>query len=123
MAARTQRLLTLRGASRGQASVELVALLPLVAVLAALLWQAVIAAQAVWLSAGAARAAARASAIGGDARAAAARGLPARLRRGLVVERDGTAGNVRVLVAVPAVVGSARLTTISARASFEAQVP
>lgn len=42
-----------RPAESGQASVELVALLPLVVVLAALLWQAVVAGQAVWLAASA----------------------------------------------------------------------
>ncbi|MDQ3676500.1 MAG: ParA family protein, partial [Actinomycetota bacterium] len=68
----------------GQATVELVALLPLVAVLAGILWQATIVGQAVWLSGSAARAAARASAIGDDARAAARRVLPARLERRLV---------------------------------------
>ncbi|MEZ5122515.1 MAG: hypothetical protein R2736_13210 [Solirubrobacterales bacterium] len=36
---------------RGQASVELVALLPLIALLGLLCWQAVVAGQAVWLSA------------------------------------------------------------------------
>ncbi|HVW18454.1 MAG TPA: hypothetical protein VHB30_09410, partial [Solirubrobacteraceae bacterium] len=50
--------------SRGQASVELVALLPIVLLVGAALWQAVVAGQAIWLSGGAARAAARAAAIG-----------------------------------------------------------
>jgi len=49
----------------GQASVETVALLPLVVLVGALLWQAVVAGQALWLSAAAARAAARAAAVGG----------------------------------------------------------
>src|ERR687894_1435725 len=102
-----------RDAEHGQASVELVALLPLMAVLAGLLWQGVVAGQAVWLAGSAARAAARASAVGADERAAARRVLPARLRRGLVVRRDGAAaGGVRVGIAVPAIVGGARLTTV-----------
>ena len=79
---------TLRsGTDQGQASVELVALLPLMAVLAGLLWQAVVAGQAVWLAGSAARAAARATALGADAPAAARRVLPDRLERGLVVRR------------------------------------
>ena len=47
----------------GQASVETVALLPLVVLVGALLWQAVVAGQALWLSGAAARAAARAAAV------------------------------------------------------------
>jgi hypothetical protein len=105
---------------RGQASVELVALLPLVAVLAGVLWQAAVAGQAVWLAGSAARAAARASAVGADARAAALRVLPARLEAGLVVERAGRDGGVRVAIAIPAVVGG-RLAHVSARARLQDQ--
>src|SRR3954451_24824113 len=93
----------------GQASVEFVAMLPLVAVVAAGLWQAVVAGQAVWASAGgappaaraggrgagagggragAARAAAGAEAIGDDAAAVARATLPVSLRRGLRVDAD-----------------------------------
>ncbi|MBW3607498.1 MAG: pilus assembly protein [Actinobacteria bacterium] len=109
-------------AEHGQATVELVALLPLMAVLAALLWQAVVAGQAVWLAGSAARAAARASAIGSDASAAARRVLPDRLERGLVV-RPATGGGdgVQVAIAIPAIVGSGRLTTVSARARLQDQ--
>ncbi len=113
-------------AEQGQATVELVALLPLMAVLAALLWQAVVAGQAVWFAGSAARAAARATAIGTDASAAARRVLPDRLERGLVV-RDvpsaggGGRGGVRVAIAIPAIVGSGRLTTIVARARLQDQ--
>ena len=67
----------------GQATVELVALLALVAALAGVLWQAAVAGQAVWLAGSAARAAARASAVGADARAAARRVLPAHLERAI----------------------------------------
>ena len=110
-----------RRAERGQASVELVALLPLLAVLAGLLWQGVVAAQAVWLAGSAARAAARASAIGADERAAARRVLPARLERGLRVRHVPTGGGVRVAIAVPAIVGSGRVATVSARARLQDQ--
>src|SRR2546423_13636572 len=61
---------------RGQASVELVALLPLLCVLVGLAWQAALAGQAVWLSGAAARAAARARAVGGDEVVAARAPLP-----------------------------------------------
>jgi hypothetical protein len=110
------------GAAQGQATVELVALLPLMAVLAAVLWQGVVAGQAVWLAGSAARAAARASAVGADARAAARHVLPPRLRRGLVVQQAAeSGGGVRVAVAVPAIVGSGRLATVSARALLQDQ--
>lgn len=105
---------------RGQATVELVALLPLIAVLGALLWQAVVAGQTIWLVGSAARAAARATAVGTDARAAARRSLPPRLRRGVVVRRSGDDG-VRVALEVPAIIGSGRLTTVSARARLQGQ--
>jgi hypothetical protein len=110
-----------RHAERGQATVELVALLPLVAVLAALLWQAVVAGQAIWFAGSAARAAARASAIGADARAAALRVVPARLEHGLVVRRERGDKGVRVAIGIPAVIGSARLGTVSARARLQDQ--
>jgi len=121
MASRVDR----SASEHGQATVELVALLPLMAVLAALVWQAVVAGQAVWLAGSAARAAARASAIGADASAAARRVLPDRLERGLVV-RPATSGEgggegVHVAIAIPAVVGSGRLTTVSARARLQDQ--
>lgn len=106
---------------QGQASVELVALLPLMAVLAGLLWQGIVAGQAIWLAGSAARAAARASAVGADERAAARRVLPPRLERGLVVRRETSDGGVRVAIAIPAIVGSGRLTTISARARLQDQ--
>src|SRR5919107_4737933 len=105
---------------RGQATVELVALLPLVALLAGALWQAAVAGQAVWLAGSAARAAARASAVGADAGAAARRALPARLESGLVVTRVGD-GGVRVTIAIPAIVGDAHVGGVSARARLQDQ--
>jgi hypothetical protein len=107
---------------RGQASVELVALLPLVAVLVGALWQAAVAGQAVWLAGSAARAAARAAAVGTDARAAARRVLPARLEPGLVVARVGGPGDgVRVTISIPAIVGGGRVGGVSARARLQDQ--
>jgi hypothetical protein len=107
----------------GQATVELVALLPLVAVVAAVMWQAAIFGQAIWLSGSAARAAARASAIGADAAGAARRVLPDRLERGLVItqHQGETRDGVRVAIRVPAIVGGATLATISARARLRDQ--
>ena len=104
----------------GQAAVELVALLPLLVALCALAWQLVIAGHAVWATHAAARAAARAHAIGLDARSAARARLPGALRDELRVgsEDDGT---VRVAVRIPAVLGLFRLGDTSAHAHFEPQ--
>jgi Flp pilus assembly protein TadG len=102
----------------GQAAVELVALLPILALLALAAWQAVVVGQAAWLAAGAAGAAARASAVGGDADAAARRALTPALARGVSVEAGE---DVIVRVAVRSVVGGGRVTTVQARAAFPRQ--
>jgi hypothetical protein len=105
------------GSEHGQATVELVALLPLMGVLAALLWQAV------WFVGSAPHPSARASALDTDASAAARRVLPDRLERGLVVRRGSGSRGVQVAIAVPAVLGSGRLTTVRARARLQDQAP
>jgi hypothetical protein len=107
-------------AQHGQASVELVALLPLIALLAAALWQAVLAGEAAWLAGAAARAAARAQAVGGDPDAAARRVLPARLARGLGVHAQSD-GSVAVSVPIPLAVGGGRLATIVENARLAPQ--
>lgn len=112
--------MSLSRSESGQASVELVALLPLVAVIGFVLWQAVVAGQAAWLAGSSASAAARASAVGGDARAAAAAPLPATLRRGLRVDKPAN-GTVRVRIRVPSVVGVGRLATFTSTAHFVVQ--
>ena len=104
----------------GQAAVELVAALPFVVLLAGIMWQAALAGQAAWLAGSAARAAARAQAVGGDPAGAARGVLPARLERGLRV-RAGADGAVTVTVPVPLVAGRGHLTTVDARARFEPQ--
>ena len=103
------------GSERGQASVELVAALPLVLAAGAIAWQLVLAGHALWLCAHAARAAARADSAGRSARGAALSALPGSLERGLRVERLG-AGGVRVSVRVPLVLGGGR-TPFSVTAS------
>jgi hypothetical protein len=108
-----------QGDAAGQASVETVALLPLVALCGALLWQAVVAGQALWLSAAAARAAARAAAVGGDAEAAARGALPPRLESGLSVHTAG--GGVRVALRVPSVLSDGSVFTVRSRAAFPEQ--
>src|SRR5688572_8171086 len=73
------------GGEAGQATVELVALLPLLVVVLAGAWQAVLAGQAAWAAGAAARAAARAHAVGTDPTRAARTHLPGSLERGLRV--------------------------------------
>jgi hypothetical protein len=91
----------IRGVDRecGQASVELLGTVPAVLLVAALVWQLALAGQAAWMCANAARAAARAEAVGRSGPAAARSALPASLERGMRVERDG--GAVRVRLRVP----------------------
>ena len=104
----------------GQAAVELVAVLPFVALLALVLWQLAVAGQAAWMSGAAARAAARAQAVGGDPAAAARGVLPRRLERDLQVSA-GRDGAVRVKLDVPGVAGTRRLTTIQSHTRFQPQ--
>jgi hypothetical protein len=110
-----------RRGERGQATVETVALLPLVVVVGAHLWQAVVAGQALWLSGAAARAGARAAAVGGDAEAAAKGALPPRLAAGVRVRAVGD--GVRVAVAVPSVLSGGSIFTVRSRAAFPDQRP
>jgi len=85
---------------RGQASVELVATLPAVLLVTALVWQLALAGNTAWLCANAARAAARAKLVGRDGAVAARSALPESLRRGMKVE-DRSGGAVRVSLRVP----------------------
>jgi pilus assembly protein CpaE len=111
------------GGQEGQASVELVALLPLVVLVGAMLWQAVVAGQALWLSGAAARAAARAAAVGGDAEAAARGALPPRLEHGIRVRTGADGTGVRVALHVPSVLTSGSLATVESSAAFPDQRP
>src|SRR5829696_8721390 len=96
----------------GQAAVELVALLPLLALLAAGGWQLAVAGHAAWAADAAARAAARAAATGGDARAAARAALPARLEDGMTVEEAA-------LLPLVLLVGVAVMALLAARSAAE----
>jgi hypothetical protein len=113
--------MTSRGASqRGQAAVELVAVLPLLLALVAGAWQLAVAGQAVSLAGSAARAAARAQALGGDPTLAARRVLPTRLERGLRV-RALADGAVRVSLPIPGVLAVRRVATVERGARFAPQ--
>ncbi|HVP01280.1 MAG TPA: hypothetical protein VMT10_01815 [Solirubrobacteraceae bacterium] len=104
-----------RAGECGQASVELVALLPLIAALALAGWQGVVAAQERWLAAGAARAAARAQLVGRDPGSAARRLLPGGLARRVQVARRAD-GRIEVRLPVETVVGGLRLGSVRALA-------
>lgn len=106
------------GDQRGQAAVELVALLPFIALVGALLVQAAIAGQAVWLAQSAARSAARAQAVGLDRDQAARRTLPSRLERGLRVRPSGD--GVQVTLRIPSLWGG-DLGSVGASARMESQ--
>jgi hypothetical protein len=88
---------------RGQASVELVAVLPAIVLAGLVAWQIVLAGHAAWLCAGAARVGARAAVVGRAPAPAVRSALPAHLERGLRVEQPSP-GRVRVEVRLPWVV-------------------
>ena len=99
---------------------ELVSLLPLAALLLALAWQGALAAHASWAAGTAARAGARAAAIGANATAAARERLPDGLERGLTVRDKGDA-TVEVALVVPTLPGLPRLGRVTATAHFAPQ--
>jgi pilus assembly protein CpaE len=96
-----------RDSECGQASIELLGVLPavLLAMLAA--WQFALAGHASWLAANAARVGARAEVVGRDPERAASRALPSHLRQGLGVKSRG-GGRVDVRVRIPLVWKGAR---------------
>jgi pilus assembly protein CpaE len=88
---------------RGQASVELVAVLPFVVLLAALVLQLAIVGYGLWTSANAARAGARAAHVGGDPREAARSAVPRQFRRGFEARGDPLDVSFRVPSLIPGV--------------------
>jgi hypothetical protein len=104
----------MRGAGQhGQASVELVVLLPLLVGLVLAAWQIVLAGQASALVGTAARAGARATAVGADPEVAARAALP----RGWaerVELRQSSSGALTARIMVPSVVGGATPFHVSA---------
>jgi Flp pilus assembly protein TadG len=107
-------------AEGGQATVEVVALLPMLAVVLAGAWQAVLAGHASWAATAAARAAARAHAVGADPTRAARTHLPRTLERGLRVT-TGAEGAVQVRIRIPSLPGLPSPGHASAGARFEPQ--
>jgi hypothetical protein len=90
-------------AESGQATVELVAMLPVVLLVGAVAWQLALAGHTAWLTAHAARVAARADVVGESPRQAARSALPRSLEDDLEVE-SLTRGGVRVSVRLPLLV-------------------
>ncbi len=80
---------------RGQATVELVAVVPALVLACVIAWELVLAGHTAWMAASAARAGARAVAVGRDGRAAARSVVPG----AAATQLDG--GRVRVSVPVP----------------------
>ena len=113
--------MTVRNGQSGQAAVEFVAVLPVLLALLAGVWQVALVGHAWWSAGAAARAAARAHALGFDPRAAARAHLPPGLERGLRVREAARGGEVTVTVSVPSVIGAARLARVSASSAFAAQ--
>lgn len=95
------------GSQRGQSSVEFLALVPAFLLACAIAWEVVLAGHTLWLAAHAARAGARAVAVGDDGLAAARSAVPRSMRRGLSLSDLG-GGRVRVRVALPLLLGGWR---------------
>jgi pilus assembly protein CpaE len=100
---------------RGQAAVELVAVVPLLLALVLALGQLVVAGYAVWSAGNAARIGARAALVGGDPRAAALSALPDWLEREAEVDETGP---VEVALEAPALVPGVPAIPIEAGASL-----
>jgi hypothetical protein len=104
----------------GQATVELIALLPCLAALLAAAWQSALAGHAAWAASAAARAAARAHAVGADPRRAARAHLPSSLEPGLRLTTSA-GGEVRVSVRIPPLPGLRSPGRAGSSARFEPQ--
>jgi hypothetical protein len=101
----------------GTASVELVAAMPFLLLALLVAAQIALAGQALWSAGVAARAGARAAAVGGDASAAARSALPTSMRDGARVDdEDG----VSVRVAVPRLIPALPELRVVARSGLEA---
>lgn len=103
-------------ASAAQASVELVAVLPALAVCLVIAGQTVAVGWALWSAGNAARAGARAEQVGSDASVAAREALPGSLRAGAVIRSDD---GVRVRVRVPALLPGISMPSVSASSTLD----
>src|SRR4051795_5254960 len=102
---------------RGQATVELIGVLPLVVVLGLAVWQGAVAGQAYWMAGAGAPAGAPGEGLRAHPPPAARAVLTPRLVEGLRVRaRDD--GGVRVTLRIPAVFGGGSVGTTTAGARF-----
>lgn len=106
----------------GQASVELLALLPALGLVVALVLQALVAGAAWWLASVAARDGARALALGRDPGAAVRAGVPPPFRAPRVaVSSSAPAATVTVRLPIPSLVAGVSLGSAVGRAHMEPQ--
>jgi hypothetical protein len=96
--------------------VELVAVLPALAVCLVIAGQTVAVGWALWSAGNAARAGARAEEVGSNAEAAARHALPGALRDGAVIRSDD---GVRVRVHVPALLPGVTLPSVTAASTLD----
>ncbi len=113
------------GGDSGQAAVEFVALLPVLALCALAFAQAAVAGWTAWSAAGAARVSARAEALGENPTAAARRVLPAMLGRGarVTVGRPGARDEHRTTVRlrIPGLLPGVRMGSVAVGAEVPSQ--
>ncbi len=102
---------------RGQAAVELIALLPALVLVALIGWQLAVAGHAWIVAGGAARAGARAAEVGAPAGAAARAALPAGYARAAAVTAMEGGARVRVRVDVPRVALLPHVGPVAAQAT------
>jgi hypothetical protein len=107
----------MRASTRGQASVELVAILPALVVCVLIAAHALPAGWAMWSAANAARAGARADEVGDDGEAAARRALPGRLREATRTKSGG--GELRVTVEAPGLLPGVDPSPVSAASRLD----
>lgn len=106
-----------RPGGAGQASVELLAILPALVLSTLIAAHAIGAGWAYWSAANAARAGARAELVGRDGERAAREALPGPLRSDSSIE---SGGEVRVRVRVPSLVPGLRLPFVGAASELDA---
>ena len=99
-----------------QASVELIAVLPALAISLVIAGQTVVVGWALWSAGNAARAGARAAEVGSDAESAARGALPRALRDEAVIRDDD---GVRVRVRVPALLPGVSLPPVTAASTLD----
>jgi hypothetical protein len=105
-----------QGGQSGQASVELIAVLPWLALATLLAVQLALVGWGLWSAGTAARAGARAAFVGGDAERAALDSLPGMLRERARVSGEGP---VEVAVSVPAITPGLPRIPLEARAGLD----